>query len=66
MTRKDYELIAAALRQAYAYCETDNQRCGVDRARLCLGRSLAQDNGRFDRARFDAACGAGIELRSCA
>jgi hypothetical protein len=56
MTRKDYELIAAAMRQADRYCETDNQRRGVQRACLTLADVLETDNPRFDRARFLDAC----------
>ena len=52
MTRKDYELIAAALRRARGLSETENQRRGVDRAAAALSEALATDNVRFDRSRF--------------
>ena len=57
MTRKDYVRLAAALHKARGYCETDNQRRGVERAVLCIAAELAADNPRFDRARFIAAAG---------
>lgn len=47
MTRKDYVLIAAALREARTVAEA---------ARL-LADQLAQDNPRFDRERFLKAAG---------
>ena len=52
MTRKDYELIAAALRRARALSETKEQRRGVDRAAAAISEALAADNARFVRARF--------------
>ncbi len=55
MTRKDYVLIAAALRDALKYCETDNQARGVQRAVGALAVALASDNAQFDRQRFVTA-----------
>lgn len=71
MTRKDYVLIAAALRQArvnvanaYPVACTDEertrdaQRAAVVRAvALELADALTTDNPRFNRARFIAAAG---------
>lgn len=57
MTKKDYELIARAITLATSYCETANQRRGVERATRCISSALAMDNPRFDSARFIAACG---------
>jgi len=57
MTKKDFELIAAALLRARKFCETDNQRRGTERAALTLADALATTNPKFDRARFLAACG---------
>ncbi|HET6725866.1 MAG TPA: hypothetical protein VFH85_07670 [Gammaproteobacteria bacterium] len=61
MTRKDYELIAAAIRSALptALVAADlpllNQAHGNTALRLAA--ALASDNPRFDRARFLKACG---------
>jgi hypothetical protein len=57
MTRKDYVAIAAALKEASGYCETQNQKRGVERAANSLVIALAADNERFDRARFLKAAG---------
>lgn len=58
MTRKDYILIASALREARlsddeATQETDEQWTRVVNR---VARALANDNPSFDRARFVAAC----------
>ncbi len=71
MTRKDYELIAAAMRAVRvsaangypvatnaAERERDGQRAAIHRAACYqLALSLAQDNARFDRDKFIRACG---------
>ena len=57
MTRKDYIAIAAALVKARQYCETDNQRRGVECTAHCVADVISQDNPRFNRARFLKACG---------
>lgn len=57
MTRKDYVLIAAALKRASALSETDSQRRGVSRAAGSLAGALSADNEAFDRTRFLQACG---------
>jgi hypothetical protein len=71
MTRKDYILIAAALRETLAHIASngdserlsDNGRAfnsgesqGAHRAALRLADTLANDNPRFDRAVFLKAC----------
>lgn len=58
MTRKDYVLIAAALKQAHLNAIENgvNTQPLQDVAGLLCAR-LAQDNPRFDRARFLAAAG---------
>jgi hypothetical protein len=60
MTRKDYELIAAALkaaRDAYApHWDPNLFRACNDNA-LAIEAVLAKDNPRFDRARFLKAAG---------
>ena len=52
MTRKDYVKIAAILRSA-GIAETDDQPFSLMAA---FGDMLAEDNPRFDRARFEQAC----------
>ena len=59
MTRKDYVLIADALRQAYVvqrdrYVGTS---AGVRAAAEYISDALASDNPRFDRERFLKAAG---------
>lgn len=57
MTRKDYQLIAAALRLARTTNPTSKaHRIALADAAIILARELANDNPRFDRARFLAAC----------
>ena len=64
MTRKDYPLIADALKRARAdiICKEPDE-ChkdlldGVGYAADWLCDALASDNPRFDRAKFLAACG---------
>jgi len=57
MTRKDYVLLARAIAQAAMYCETQNQKRGVERAAAQIAVELARDNPRFSRALFLTACG---------
>ena len=62
MTKKDYVRIAAALNGARV---TDSEiisakalyNNGVDNAAHRIADALADDNPKFDRARFMAACG---------
>lgn len=56
MTRKDYVLIADALKHAAA-CDPGTEGGGIYRAAVCIADALAADNPRFDRARFLQACG---------
>lgn len=58
MTRKDYVLIAAALKDARASTPEANH-VGVDVAASNIAHALARDNPRFDRARFLKAAGVG-------
>lgn len=51
MTRKDYQLIAQAI--ADVWCENTAQLYIAE----SIADALAQDNPRFDRARFLDACG---------
>lgn len=67
MSRKDYELIAAAIHRSRMAKEVDQRAkmaklnaAAVEGVRLVaidLAASLAADNPRFDRRRFLAACG---------
>ena len=62
MTRKDYELIAAAIvatRNRIGMTEHDqvDQLRGVRRTAAHLAEALATDNPRFDQVRFLKACG---------
>lgn len=60
MTRKDYELIAVALKRALL---TAGVRTGAAKGVVdCInkvGLALANENPRFDRDRFNQACGIG-------
>lgn len=60
MTRKDFELIAAALADARRLI-LSQERCGAakahDLAALCVAQALATTNPRFDQRRFLIAAG---------
>ena len=56
MTRKDYILLADALKAA-AYSLNPPERTGALLAANEIAHCLAEDNPRFDRARFLKACG---------
>ena len=60
MTRKDYILIAAALRRANPqHLEGNNREFAIivwTRAVESICDALSTDNPRFDRGRFYAAC----------
>ena len=71
MTRKDYILIAAAIREALVDIDRDGnnailsdhsshviagERMGAHSVALRLADTLANDNPRFDRAVFLKAC----------
>lgn len=63
MTKKDFELIANAMRQSRMHwikgvaADFDSFRQGIDGAASELAHALAATNPRFDRARFLEACG---------
>jgi hypothetical protein len=72
MTRKDYVMIADTIRELLADIDRDGsgaihsdkiphvlagERIGVHTLAMRLGEQLRQDNPRFDRTRFMAACG---------
>lgn len=64
MTRKDYELLAAAIKRA---TDTANKQeeyilqcaevAGIQQAAQAIAKELHADNPRFDHARFLRACG---------
>lgn len=54
MTRKDYVLIAEALKEARRVSQYPD---GISTAARCIAGALAAANPRFDRARFLRACG---------
>lgn len=58
MTRKDYEMIAEAIEDAYKVCDASNSDTfGVTEAAHALADQFQTDNPRFDRDRFLKACG---------
>jgi hypothetical protein len=59
MTRKDYQLIADSIKASRDNWEgfTPDAQEAIDGLARSLGSKLAQDNARFDRARFLDACG---------
>lgn len=64
MTRKDYELLAAAITNATKSASHQEEyvlRCatldGIQRAAIALASGLHAENPRFDHARFLRACG---------
>ena len=60
MTRKDYILIAAALkaaRSSYTLPNVAIYHNGIDNAAQRLADALGRDNPRFDRERFLKAAG---------
>jgi len=57
MTKKDFELIAAALANERTPFMVGHHKYAIDNIALTLVDALATTNPRFDRARFLAACG---------
>lgn len=57
MTRKDYQLIADALKSARDESTTEWLRAGVERAASRVAQALRATNPRFDVTRFLVACG---------
>ena len=66
MTRKDYVMIADAIRELLADIDRESpgmrevlrgERMGVASVARRLADQLHSDNTRFDRTRFMAACG---------
>ena len=61
MTRKDYVLLAEALKAA-AYALNPPERTGALLAANEIAHRLKQDNSRFDRKRFLEAAGLDPEV----
>ena len=61
MTRKDYILIAEAIKRAHdgdvGNLPRDGVRLGAYEVAHYLANALRRDNPRFERARFMSACG---------
>lgn len=60
MSRKDYIVIAAALREAVVNADAagdPREKLGARNAAALVAKALAQDNPRFDRERFLTAAG---------
>jgi hypothetical protein len=58
MTRKDYELIAAAVKVSYdGYAHLPAQVQAIHSVAISLSVALRSDNPRFDSDRFLVACG---------
>lgn len=57
MTRKDYELIASVFASFADICDL-SETIGADIAQR-LAEELAEENPRFNSARFLSACGLG-------
>jgi hypothetical protein len=57
MTRKDYVAIAAAIKLARSTNTKPGHQIAVSDVALLIAGVMADDNSRFDRARFLKACG---------
>ena len=57
MSRKTYIEAAAILAGERALARDDHERRTIDNIARSLADMFKQDNGRFDRQRFYAACG---------
>jgi hypothetical protein len=57
MTKKDYVRIAAAIKLARGAGDSTGHFLGCFDVARVMAETLAQDNARFDKARFMEACG---------
>ena len=68
MTRKDYVMIAQALRTQFELSHDNNEDdglCAVINIANDLATALEADNPRFDRERFLEACGVKSDCADC-
>jgi len=64
MTRKDYELIAKAIAEAFEWEQGKTEReHAISRVAHILANSLRNDNPRFNEDRFLKACGTTLIVR---
>lgn len=59
-SKKDYEAVAKILDQALGRAHglgSEQERCSLTEVAYELANHFSQDNPRFDRSRFLAACG---------
>ncbi len=61
MTRKDYEALASDIRHAHTWWMTEEEKQAAHRVMSVFVENVteyfAEDNPRFDKARFVEACG---------
>lgn len=57
MTKKDFEAFARIIRSEYADAQELETKLVIERITRRWADVCANDNARFDRARFLAACG---------
>ena len=68
MTRKDYVIIAKALKTQFELSHENNEDdglCAVINVANDLATALEADNPRFDRERFLEACGVKSDCADC-
>jgi len=58
MTRKDFALIAEAIRLSYIIADEPGDTHGISMTETAIANVLAREYPRFDRDRFVAACNA--------
>lgn len=56
MTRKDYVLIADAIKRSAEFASRD-ERNAIAGAAAFIANAMRQGNSRFEKARFMTACG---------
>jgi hypothetical protein len=57
MTKKDFQLIASALRESFPERGSEHPTQQWERTVHTIASALSESNPRFDRARFLSACG---------
>lgn len=56
MSRKDYEMLAAAIHAANTSAISQDEKSGISLVSVHLARALSQNNPRFNYAMWLAAC----------